>query len=66
MITDEIVYTETRACKLDLTETRVWKLDHAGCGVGPKETARWAKAIGWGHLCTLDFFFFFFFQKNRL
>ena len=51
MITDEIVYTETR----------VWKLDHdsgrgggEGCGVGPKETAIWAKATGQEHLCTLD------------
>ena len=23
-------------------------------GVGPKETAIWTKAIGRGHLCTLD------------
>ena len=55
MVTDELVYTETR----------VWKLDHVWGGVGSKETAIWAKAIGRGHLCTLDtrlvFFFFFFF-----
>ena len=47
MITDEIVYTETK----------VWELDHASGGAlgwGPKETAIWAKAIGQGHLCTLD------------
>ena len=51
MITDNIVYTDTR----------VWKLDHARggvgggrCVVGPKETAIWEKAIEWGHLCTLD------------
>ena len=25
-----------------------------GLWVGPKETAIWAKAIGRGHLCTLD------------
>ena len=40
MITDEIVYTETR----------VWNLDHAR-GVAK---AIWAKAIGRGHLFTLD------------
>ena len=52
MITDEIVYTETR----------VWKLGHArgGCVMGPKKTAIWAKAIGQGHLCTSNTCLVFF------